>query len=151
MHIHLYSSDHLEPRVDASSDPSSPGSNTFDTLEIKAMTIRPHRRSFSVYLTAAALLATSAVHASDHRLWREQIAAAPPAPLTLAPTGATTDAADWLWRDQVGVPHALPVYVARAAGADEPSAHALWREQHRPVAGKAAEKPLRIVTEPSRR
>ena len=153
MYIHLHRHHPLEPRGDASSGASSPDSITFDTLEIKAMNTRRHRRSFSVYLTAAALLAASAAQASDHRLWREQIAAAPLAPLTLAPAtaGAATSAADWLWRDQVPAPHALPVYVARATGEDEASAHALWREQQHPGAGRASQKPIRIVTEPRRR
>jgi hypothetical protein len=151
MHIHLTPCRHLAPRGNASSGASSPGANTFDTLEIKVMNTRQYRRSLSVYLAAAALLAASAAHASDHRLWREQIAAAPLAVLTLAPAAARapTPAAEWLWRDQVPAPHALPVYVARSTGEGETSADALWREQHRPA--EAAQKPIRIVTEQRRR
>ena len=111
------------------------------------MNTRQHRRSFSVYLAAAALLAASAAQASDDSLWREQIVAAPLAPLTLAPatTGVATPATDWLWRDQVPAPHALPLYVASSTGEGD-TAHALWREQHRPAG--TSQKPIRIVTEP---
>ena len=152
MYMHVLTPDRYEPRHDASLDASSPGSNTFDTLEIKAMNIRRNHRSFSVYLTAAALLAASAAHASDDRLWREQIPAAPLlASLTLAPvtTDAAAPAAEWFWRDQVSAPHAFPVYVARSTGESEASAEALWREQHRPAG--ASQKPIRIVSEPRHR
>jgi hypothetical protein len=116
------------------------------------MNAHRYYRSFSVHLIATALFAASAAQASDHRLWREQIAASPLAPLTLAPAtaDAATPATEWLWREQVAAPQALPVYVIRVTGEDEASAHALWREQHRPSAGRPSQQPIRIVTEPGR-